>query len=159
MNEVLYLTNQALRSAEEQTIDSCLAIADESGLQARVHRLQTAEPNSVKLSVLLYPPLLEPFERVAWRRTYAWGARHWRLPAALIGTRFAYQRDDYEFVGATLKTTVAGGYFVAVRQSDGWIMSMAESFLRQTVMPAMAEGPKLIGIFSIGLGEKERFYL
>ncbi len=158
MNEVLYLPHHAIRSAEERTVDACLAIADESGLQAHIRHLPADEPNTVKLSVQLTPPLLEPFERVAWRRTYHWGAQYWRLPAALIGTRFTYRKEEYEFVGATLRTTIPNGFFIALRKSDGWQMRMTESFLRQTVLPAMPGGPKLYGLFSIGLGKNERIF-
>ena len=158
MSEILYLANPALKAAEEQAIDSCLAIAEENGLQARIRRQPTEEPNCVKLSVFLFPLLLEPFQRVAWRRTYLWAARHWRLPTHLLGTLFVYQRDKYEFVGATLKTADPGCYFVAVRVSDGWTMQMSLAFLKQTVLPAMTEELGPCGILSIGLGEKERFF-
>lgn len=159
MSETLYVNNPGLRAAEEQTVDACLAIADEGGLQARVQRMPADDPNSVKFSVLLYPPLFETYERVAWRRTFAWGARHWGLPPGLIGTRFTYRREEYEFVGATLRSTLPDGFFVAVRQSDGWIMHLGEGFVRQVILPAMPESPELIGIFSVGLGEKEKFFL
>ena len=158
MSEILYVANPALMAAEEQALDSFLAIAEENGLQAHIHRHSTEESNSVKFSVLLFPHLLEPFQRVAWRRTYHWAARHWRLPTRLLGTLFVYQRDKYEFVGATLKTVDAGCYFVAVRISDGWTMQMSLAFLKQTVLPAMSEELGHCGILSIGLGEKERFF-
>jgi hypothetical protein len=63
MSEILYLKHPGLAAAETQTIDSCLAIANESGLQARIQRLPTSEPNTVNLAVQLFPPLLETFER------------------------------------------------------------------------------------------------
>jgi hypothetical protein len=159
MNDTLYLKHSGLAAAESQIIDSCLGIANEGDLHARIQRLPSSEPNTVKLTVQLFPPLLDTFERVAWRRTYRWGARHWRLPAELIGTTFTYQRDEYEFAGACLKVTIPGHFFIAIRKSDGWRMHMAESFLRQSVLPAMQEDLGPIGIFSIGLGEKERFFL
>ena len=88
MSDVLYIANPSLSVVEERAVDACLWLAEEGGLRARVQRLPTDEPNSVKLSVLMFPPLLDPFERVAWRRTFHWGARHWRLPPGLLGTRF-----------------------------------------------------------------------
>lgn len=159
MNDIRYLTNPVLQLVEEKSVEACLAIAEENGLQARIQWVPSTEPNTACFTVRIHPPLLEPFEHVAWRRTYLWGANYWQLPRELLGTRFTYRRQEYEFAGATLKSTVPGSYFVAIRRSDGWIMSCGLAFVKQSVLPAMIQAPRTGGMFSIGLGAKERIFV
>ena len=159
MNKIKYMTNNpALSAAESATEDFIMELAEDQGFKVTLRREPAAEPNSLALSVLFTPHLLERFEYVAWRRSYRWLARHHGLPADLVGTWFDYEDHHYEFAGASLRGQIPSLYFVARRTVDDVVLRMSLDFVKKIVVPALPRAPGLIGMLSLGFGEKEVFF-